>query len=79
MANFETIFSSGYYKQMIFEFLLALCSPHIFLKNWRIKSYVVELDVTIEYGANDLILFLVWLKFYIVIRTRFYTSKFSAP
>ena len=52
---------------MLTEFILALMAPHIFLKNWDVYSYVVELDATIHYNANDLILFIVWLKFYIVI------------
>ena len=79
LSTHDNILNTGYYKYLIIEFILALLSPHIFLKSWRISSYVVELDTTIYYGANDLVLFFVWLKFYIVLRTKYYTSKFCAP
>ena len=75
----ETIISSGYLKAMIIEALNAMQAPHIWFNDITYREYNYDYDVYYTYPLNHLMSCLVWSKFYIPVRTRFLTNKYTAP
>jgi len=75
----DGLWETGYAKLMVIEGIIALQAPHVFLQGFEYKEFNSDYDVNYTYPINHLMTLLTWSKFYIPIRTRFLTNKYTAP
>ena len=79
ITKHETLITTGIYKNMILETILAAVGPQVFTHNFQYEEYNYDYDLYITYKLNNLLCCFVWIKVYACIRTFLLSNKFTEP
>jgi hypothetical protein len=79
LHEFDTLYSTGWWKNMVVEQALNLISPYPFFQG--IKYYEVNTNwhVTISYEINQILMCVTFFRLYMVLRFFLVLSKFMNP
>lgn len=78
-SNYETLLSSGEWKNMLTEMVLQLVAPYSFLEGIKYIEYVEAFDITIYYELNELLLAFSFVRIYMIIKMYIYYSDSLTP
>ena len=71
--------TTGLWKYMIFEICIGAIAPYPFLDGIYYIEEIPTWDAVISYEINDLMLFFMFTRLYLVIRFSFYLTEFMNP
>lgn len=78
-SNFETLWSTGNWKNLAIEMALLLVSPYRFLTGLRYVEFVEAFDVTIEYEINEVLLAFSFVRIYLIMKMYIYFTELINP
>lgn len=76
---YDDLYNTGIYKEMIAEMFLNIIAPMPFLNGKKYEEYVEAYDVTVIYEINDILLFVSFLRVYLVFKFILYLTQFMGP
>jgi len=78
-TEFDTLFSTGWWRPLSIEMLMLLVSPYPYLYNYKYTEYLDSYGLMIEYKLNDLLMCFGFVRIYILLRCLLVASKFMNP
>lgn len=76
---YDDLYNTGIYKEMIAEMFLNIIAPMPFFNGKKYEEYVEAYDVTVIYEINDILLFVSFLRVYLVFKFILYLTQFMGP
>lgn len=78
-TNYDTLRNTGLWKNLMIELIICAISPYPFLNEINIQEYVKAYDELITIEINDILLFAMFSRIYLLVRYSFYLTKFLNP
>ena len=75
----DTLKTTGLWRWMIAELVMCSIAEYPFLEGLEYVEYVQDWDTTIVYNVNDIMLFAMFIRLYLLYRFSFYLSEFLNP
>ena len=75
----DTLVTTGLWKNLVFECLINVVSPQYIFDGIKYVEYSKDYQMDIVYEMNDLLLFFMFFRLYLVCRFLFYLSHFMNP
>lgn len=79
LTEFDTLNSTGWYKQMLIEQALMIIAPYPYLDEFRWNEYNDMFKAWFYYTVNEILLCLSFMRIYILIRFSLVASQFMNP
>jgi hypothetical protein len=68
LTEYDNLRNTGWWKPMIVELIINAIAPYPFLDTITFEEYSAQFDSTITHDVNDLLLFFVFIRVYLVIK-----------
>ena len=78
-TSFDTLSNTGLWKYMIFEMVICAVAPYPFLNGVYYVEVVEAFSTEITYEINDILLFFMFCRLYLLVRFSFYLTEFMNP
>lgn len=78
-SKMDTLYTTGLWKNLLFECVLNVVAPYHFFDGIKYVEYSKDYEMDIVYEVNDLLLFFMFARLYLVCRFLFYLSHFMNP
>ena len=78
-TSFDTLSNTGLWKYMIMEILVCAVAPYPFLNGVYYVEVVEAYSTEITYEINDILLFFMFCRLYLLVRFSFYLTEFMNP
>lgn len=78
-TSFDTLSNTGLWKYMIMEILICAIAPYPFLNGVYYIEVVEAYSTEITYEINDILLFFMFCRLYLLCRFSFYLTEFMNP
>ena len=78
-SKMDTFVTTGLWKNLLFECLINIVAPYHFFDGIKYVEYSKDYEMDIVYEVNDLLLFFMFFRLYLVCRFLFYLSHFMNP
>ena len=75
----DTLMTTGLWKNLAFECVINIVAPYHFFDGIKYVEYNKDYEMDIVYEVNDLLLFFMFFRLYLVCRFLFYLSHFMNP
>mmetsp|Transcript_1371 Transcript_1371/g.1802 ORF Transcript_1371/g.1802 Transcript_1371/m.1802 type:complete len:217 (+) Transcript_1371:480-1130(+) len=75
----DTLITTGLWRTLVFEGIICLIAPYPFFEDKYLEEYVVDFKTDARLRINDLLLFGMFARIYLLVRFIFYVSEFLNP
>lgn len=79
LTEFETVQSTGWWKQLSYEIIIVIIAPLPYLEDYRYHEYVDMFHADISYTYNEILLSFMLFRVYIFVRYALVASQFMSP
>lgn len=79
LIEFDNLISTGWWKDMLLEQILALVAPYPYLQGMKYTEININWNVTITYEFNQILMCLSFLRVYYLLRFTLIVSRFMGP
>ena len=76
---FDNLINTGLWRYIVLEVLINVIAPLPFFDGLLYTEYVDAYDVTIKYELNDILLFFMFNRLYLVFKLSLYMTQFLQP
>ena len=78
-TQFDTLVNTGLWKYLMMEILACIIAPMPFFDGLKYYENVSAYETSIEYEINDILLYVSFIRMYLMIRYLLYMTQFMSP
>lgn len=79
LTEYDTVISTGWWQEMVFEQLLCLIAPYPFFKGIIYSERNNDWNITITYELNQILMCLSFARVYLLLRLHLFSTNFMNP
>lgn len=78
-TTYDTLINTGVWKYVVGEIIVNIVAPYPFFEGMKYREYVQAFDTEIEYEINNILLFFMFLRCYLILKFILYLTQFMNP